>query len=116
MGLFKKKPLPETVERIKEIAREPLYDGYSQPRENTTASSIELCALKTREEIEDEKWEQRQYDMARQLVLQYVRSCVLGKMKASPKDIARKARIQAYEFVREMRKEIKPNTEENGNA
>lgn len=107
MGLFKKKPLPETVERVKEIAREPLQ---------ITESKMEFFPIKTKEEAEDEKWEQRQYDMARQLVLQYVRSCVLGKMKASPKDIARKARIQAYEFVREMRKEIKPNTEENGNA
>lgn len=116
MGLFKKKPLPGNVERIKEITREPLYDG---PGENTTASSIELCALKTREKIEDEKWELRQYDMARQLVLQYVRSVVLGKLKASPKEIARKARIQAYEFIKEMRKEVvkqPQNTEENVNA
>jgi len=57
--------------------------------------------------------------MARQLVLQYVRSVVLGKLKDSPKEIARKARIQAYEFIKEMRKEVvkqPQNTEENVNA
>jgi len=113
MGLFKKKPLPETVERVKDFAREPLHVHDS------AVDGLEIYPIKTKEEIEDEKWEQRQYDMARQLVLQYVRSVVLGKLKASPKEIARKARIQAYEFIKEMRKEVvkqPQNTEENVNA
>ena len=105
MNLFKKKK-PE------ERAHEAKGDPLTHIEDNDP-----LAFVKTKAETEDERWEQRQYDMARQLVLQYVRSVVLGKLKASPKEIARKARIQAYEFIKEMRKEVKPqNTEENDNA
>jgi len=114
--IWKKKrtePRTESVERVKEIAREPLHVHDS------AVDGLEIWPIKTKKEIEEEKWEQRKYDMARQLVLQYVRSVVLGKLKDSPKEIARKARIQAYEFIKEMRKEVvkqPQNTEENVNA
>lgn len=67
MGLFSKKrnePSPEVVERVKEIAREPVHDGLSQ------VTSMEFYPVKTPEQVEEEKWEQRRWELTRYLVAQ----------------------------------------------
>lgn len=109
MRFFKKKdePRPETVARVKEIAREPLHDGYSQVvgglGENTAASTMEFYSIKTKEEAEEEKWEQRRWELARYLVAQDRRSVVLGKLNSSASAIARKARQLADATILELR-------------
>lgn len=55
------------------------------------------------EQVEEEKWEQRRWELTRYLVTQDRRSVVLGKLKASPKTIARKARELADATVTELR-------------
>lgn len=54
-------------------------------------------------------WETRRWEQASKLHMQYVRSIVLGKLKAKPSFIARMSRIHADELIREMRDTI-PNT------
>ena len=110
MRFFKKKdePRPETVARVKEIAREPVHNGYSQVvgglGENTAASTMELFPIKTKEEAEEEKWEQRRWELARYLVAQDRRSVVLGKLNMSDMAIARKARQLTDATINELRK------------
>lgn len=98
MLFFKKKrkaePKAETVERVKEIAREPL---------RVSESKIEFVPVKTKEEIEEEKWEQRRWELTCHLVAQERRSVVLGKLNATVVDIARKARQIADATIRELR-------------
>ena len=101
----KKEPRPETVERVKEIARQPLHDGYcAVESENTAASTLEAFPIiKTKEEAEEEKWEQRRWELARYLVAQDRRSVVLGKLNMSDRAIARKARQLADATINELR-------------
>lgn len=98
MFLKKKKtePRPETVERVKEIAREPLYV------DDSAVDGLEIWPIKTKEELEDEKWEQRRWELTRYLVSQDRRSVVLGKLQASPKTIASKARELADATINEL--------------
>ena len=100
MRFFKKKdePRPETVERVKEIAREPLH-----VHDSAVDDGLETYPIKTKEEIEEEKWEQRRWELTRYLVAQDRRSVVLGKLQASPKTIARKARELADATITELR-------------
>lgn len=96
--IWKKKrtePRPETVERIKEIARK------QQITESRIMEAFPI--IKTKEEAEEEKWEQRRWELTRYLVAQDRRSVVLGKLQASPKTIARKARELADATITELR-------------
>ena len=95
MGLFTKSPKKETVERVKEIASEPLQ---------ITESNMEFFPIKTKEEAEEEKWEQRRWELARYLVAQDRRSVVLGKLNMSDRAIARKARQLTDATINELRK------------
>ena len=116
--IWKKKrtePRPEAVERVKEIAREPLHDGYSQVEgENTAPPAMEIYPIKTKEEIEEEKWEQRRWELTRYLVAQERRSVVLGKLNASVSAMARKARQLADATIHELRT-VKPDSDEKAN-
>ena len=111
-------PRPETVERVKEIAREPLHDGLCQVEgglsENTAATKMEIYPIKTKEEIEEEKWEQRRWELTRFLVAQERRSVVLGKLNASVSTMARKARQLADATIHELRT-FKPDSNEKAN-
>ena len=93
----KKEPRPETVERVKEIAIEPLHV------QDSAVDGLEIYPLKTKEEIEEEKWEQRRWELVRYLVAQERRSVVLGKLNASVSAMARKARQLADATITELR-------------
>lgn len=102
----KKEPRPETVERIKEIAR----------KQQITESRImeDFPIIKTKEEIEEEKWEQRRWELTRYLVAQERRSVVLGKLNASVSAMARKARQLADATIHELRT-VKPDSDGKAN-
>ena len=95
------------MERVKEIATQ-VVGGLG---ENTGASTMEFYPIKTKEEAEEEKWEQRRWELARYLVAQDRRSVVLGKLNATSKAIARKARELADATVQELRNH-KPGSDE----
>lgn len=95
MGLFTKSPKKETVERVKEIASEPLQ---------ITESNMEFFPIKTKEEAEEEKWEHRRWELTKYLVAQDRRSVVLGKLNMSDRAIARKARQLTDATINELRK------------
>ena len=95
MGLFSKSPKKETVERVKENASEPLQ---------ITESKNVFFPIKTLEELEEEKWERRRWELTRNLVSQDRRSVVLGKLNMSDRAIARKARQLADATINELRK------------
>lgn len=59
--------------------------------------------VRSKEQIEDDKWEARRWKLACHLVAQDRRSVVLGKLQASPKTIARKARELADATITELR-------------
>lgn len=63
---------------------------------------LEIHPIKTKEQIEEEKWEQRRWELTRYLVAQDRRSVVLGKLQASPKTIASKARELADATINEL--------------
>lgn len=79
MGIFKKR-------RVKD---EPLI-GTPRP-------------VKTKEEIEEDKWEARRWRLVCALVTQDRRSVVLGKLNASPSAIAKKARQLTDATINELR-------------
>ena len=96
MGLFSKsQKQKETVERVKDNAREPLQINESK---NV------FLPIKTKEELEEEKWERRRWELTRNLVSQDRRSVVLGKLNMSDRAIARKARQLADATINELRK------------
>lgn len=110
--IWKKKrtePRPETVERVKEIAREQLHVHDS------AEDGLEIFPIiKTKEEAEEEKWEQRRWELTRYLVAQERRSVVLGKLNASVSAMARKARQLADATIHELRT-VKPDSDEKAN-
>lgn len=109
--IWKKKktePRPETVERVKEIAREPLHV------DDSAVDGLEIYPIKTKEEIEEEKWEQRRWELTRYLVAQERRSVVLGKLNASVSAMARKARQLADATIHELRT-VKPDSDGKAN-
>lgn len=109
--IWKKKrtePRPDTVERVKEIAREPLHVHDS------AVDGLEIWPIKTKEEIEEEKWEQRRWELTRYLVAQERRSVVLGKLNASVSAMARKARQLADATIHELRT-VKPDSDGKAN-
>lgn len=95
MGLFTKSPKKETMERVKEIARE------QQITESRIMEAFPI--IKTKEEAEEEKWEQRRWELTRHLVAQERRSVVLGKLNSSVSAIARTARKLADATITELR-------------
>ena len=62
---------------------------------------MEIHPIK-QEQSEAEKWEQRRWELVRYLVSQDRRSVVLGKLQASPKTIAIKARELADATINEL--------------
>lgn len=64
---------------------------------------LEIHPIKTKEQVEEERWEQRRWELVRYLVAQDRRSVVLGKLQASPKTIASKARELADATINELR-------------
>lgn len=109
MFLKKKKtePRSETVERVKETAREKSLQVADSP-------SMEIYPIKTKEELEEEKWEQRRWELTRYLVAQERRSVVLGKLNASVSAMARKARQLADATIHELRT-VKPDSDKKAN-
>lgn len=106
MRLFKRnEPAPETIRRLREIARE----------QNTVegAPTMQICPVKTKEQLEEEKWERRRWDLVRILVMQERRSVVLGKLKATSRAIAGQARELADATINELRNN--PRNFSNGN-
>lgn len=89
MGFFTKKPKNETVEEL-------------SPRDCVRLEEASRYA-KTKAELEDEKWEQRRWELVRSLVAQDRRSVILGKLNLSEKAIARKARLLADATINELR-------------
>lgn len=84
---------------------------FSRGKPCDASPVLRPIAVKSREQVEEEKWEQRRWELTRYLVTQDRRSVVLGKLKASPKTIARKARELADATVTELRT---VNYSENG--
>ena len=93
MGIFKK-PRTENMEQMD--------DFYETPRIESTPT-LEVHQVKTSDQIEEEKWEQRRWELTRYLVAQDRRSVVLGKLNSSPQAIARKARQLADATINELR-------------
>lgn len=62
------------------------------------------CPVKTKEQIEEDKWDARRWKLVCQLVAQDRRSVVLGKLNASPSAIAKKARQLADATINELRR------------
>ena len=108
MFLNKKKtePRPETVEQVKEIARK------QQITESRIMEAFPI--IKTKEELEEEKWEQRRWELTRYLVAQERRSVVLGKLNSSVSAMARKARQLADATIHELRT-VKPDNDGKAN-
>lgn len=82
MGIFKKRRVKD--EPVIETPR-PIYNS---------------------DKFEEKMWERRRWELVRLLVLQDRRSVVLGKLKASPKQIAMKAKAQADVTIEIMRNEL----------
>jgi len=61
------------------------------------------CPVKTKEQIEEDKWEARRWRLVCALVTQDRRSVVLGKLNASPSAIAKKARQLTDATINELR-------------
>lgn len=91
MGFFTKKPKNETVEELSPRDCVRLEEALRPPY------------IKTKAELEDEKWEQRRWELVRSLVAQERRSVILGKLNLSEKAIARKARLLADATINELR-------------
>lgn len=76
-------------------------------KEKPSASDETYVMPDTHEEEGNNKskdiWETRRWEQASKLHMQYVRSIVLGKLKAKPSFIARMSRIHADELIKEMR-------------
>lgn len=89
MGFFTKKPKNE----IEELS----------PRDCARLVELLRPYAKTKAELDDEKWEQRRWELVRSLVAQDRRSVILGKLNLSEKAIARKARLLADATINELR-------------
>lgn len=89
MGFFTKKQKNE----IEELS----------PRDCVRSKEALRPYTKTKAELEDEKWEQRRWELVRSLVAQDRRSVILGKLNLSEKAIARKARLLADATINELR-------------
>ena len=61
------------------------------------------CPVKTKEQIEEDKWDARRWKLVCALVTQDRRSVVLGKLNASPSAIAKKARQLTDATINELR-------------
>lgn len=61
------------------------------------------CPVKTKEQVEEDKWEARRWRLVCALVTQDRRSVVLGKLNASPSAIAKKARQLTDATINELR-------------
>lgn len=61
------------------------------------------CPVKTKEQIEEDKWDARRWRLVCALVTQDRRSVVLGKLNASPSAIAKKARQLTDATINELR-------------
>ena len=59
--------------------------------------------VKSKEQIEEDKWEARRWRLVCALVTQDRRSVVLGKLNASPSAIAKKARQLTDATINELR-------------
>lgn len=79
MGIFKKR-------RVKD---EPMIET---PR-----------PVRSKEQIEEDKWDARRWKLVCHLVAQDRRSVVLGKLNSSPQAIAKKARQLADATINELR-------------
>ena len=95
MGIFKKNRYQEPEE-------------IGNPYERTSKASqwLEESAEYTKQlgkQTEEEKWEQRRWELVRYLVAQDRRSVILGKLRASSKAIAAKARELADATIEELR-------------
>lgn len=88
MGIFKKR-------RVKD---EPMIDT---PR-----------PVKTKSQVEDDKWDARRWRLVCALVTQDRRSVVLGKLNASPSAIAKKARQLTDATIMELRNNKLPSDED----
>ncbi len=81
-------------------ARDDVTDAKDDLRE---AVKYAIHKLTERNKLtEEEKWEQRRWELTRYLVSQDRRSVVLGKLQASPKTIASKARELADATINEL--------------
>lgn len=80
---------------------EGAVEPIEQQREETQATDIpEDTAQPTRSNAID--WEQRRFELTKMLVAQDRRSVVLGKLKATNKQIAANARILADTAIQEL--------------
>lgn len=78
---------------------EPRAEELNDDFEITDEMRQEIAAAK-----EEQKWEQRRYEIARYVALQDRRSVVLGKLHCSSEAIARNARKLADALVAELRR------------
>lgn len=79
-----------------------------EQRENLNEEHPEITEEMRREmdaAKEEQKWEQRRYEVARMAALQDRRSVVLGKLHCSHESIARNARRLADALIFELRRE-----------
>ena len=77
---------------------------FSRGKPCDASPVLRPIAVKSREQVEEEKWEQRRWELTRYLVTQDRRSVVLGKLNMSDRAIARKARQLADATINELRK------------
>lgn len=76
---------------------------FSRGKPCDASPVLRPIAVKSREQVEEEKWEQRRWELTRYLVTQDRRSVVLGKLNSSASAIARKARQLADATILELR-------------
>ena len=76
---------------------------FSRGKPCDASPVLRPIAVKSREQVEEEKWEEGRWEETRYLVTQERRSVVLGKLKEKRKKKERKGREVAEGTVSEMR-------------
>lgn len=88
---------------IKRLFKRARREPTPLPMPHPSEGSLEIYPVRSKEEMEEARWERRRWELVRYLVAQDRRSVVLGKRQASPKTIARKARELADATITELR-------------
>lgn len=73
------------------------------PLPHPSEGQLHILPIRSKEEMEEERWEHRRWELARYLVAQDRRSVVLGKLQATPEDIALNAKELSDAIITALR-------------